>query len=90
MPPSAKTFRGILGAVFKITGRGTLLAFEDGWSGNIIGGQRIVVGGTELLVRGVNVHAPRDFKGPHKISMLVGDGHHEFLLGCLGEEVTGV
>ncbi len=41
-------FRGVLVDVFKIPGRGTLLAFADGWSGWVRAGEKITVGGTEL------------------------------------------
>jgi hypothetical protein len=46
-------FRATLLDVFRIEGRGTLLVFADDWSGDIKGGDKIRVGGVEMMVRGL-------------------------------------
>jgi hypothetical protein len=83
-------FRARLVAVFRIEGRGSLLVFGHPWSGQIKAGEMVRVGGIEILVRGFNLHRPKDFEGPIRASMLVGEGHHEHLLASIGEDVEGV
>jgi hypothetical protein len=83
-------FRATLVDVFKIGGRGSLLVFADRWSGEIRQGELIRVGGIEILVKGFNLHRPKDLVGPTRASMQVGEGHHEHLLASIGQEVEGV
>jgi hypothetical protein len=83
-------FRGTLVSVFEISGRGSLLAFGDQWSGDIKAGETIRVGGVEILVRGFNLHRPKEFVGRPRASMLVEVGHHDHLLASIGTDVEAI
>jgi hypothetical protein len=48
------------------------------------------IGGKEIEVRGFNIHRPKDFVGRPRASMLVGEGHHEHLTACIGQDVEAV
>jgi len=86
----ARKFRATLLDAFRIEGRGTLLVFADDWSGDIRGGDKIRVGGVEMMVRGFHLHRPRYSVGRSRPSMLVGEGHHAHLVASIGEEVEGM
>jgi hypothetical protein len=47
-------------------------------------------GGVEILVRGFNLHRPKEFVGRPRANMLVGNGHHEHLLASIDTDVEAI